>query len=425
MKIKPFFEPGPLEEYIARLSSCEIEPDPMVWSSLNHSLDSLNHKRKVRRLTLGGFTTFSILFISLFLSNLWIKPLQIAPYSALTQIIPLYSPPELPNHEAISAYIKTGVIPPLNKGQKKQADTFNTPQIASYPIPIEEEIIIQEEIPLPEEENLNATDELTINHTLSNQRTPNNSEYVHITYKDKTKNSWSLVGYVSPSFSRSLMNESEQTYSMNHMDIANLGGDVFIKKDMGDNFAFYSGISISPMGQNVNNLFLLQDQENKQIKRIKQNLPTKELSAIHTCNDIIADYSSKNKEDKERETDFSDGSFQVHQRFYYVQVPLIFSANYRAHYLNFEIKMGLAPGILINNKFEAYSFNGHESEQNIEERRLNLSALMAVSISYPITPHVDFIVEPNIQWYFNPLSKTYKVNHPQTSSIKLGVGYNF
>lgn len=424
MKIKPFFEPGPLEEYIARLSSCEIQPNPTVWSSLNSSLNSINHKRKIRRLTFAGFTTFSILFTSLFLSNLWIKPLQIAPYSANMQIIPLYSPPELPNHKIVSAYIKTKDTPLANTEIKK--NRAQPPLTLLVPPPIsDEEVVIEQQILEPEEVNPNEPNQPAISNGVINNYNPFNSEYVHIPYKRKEKNTWSLIGYLNPAFAPNLTDASGYTYTMNHMDIANFGGDVLFKKEMGENFALYSGISISPLGQNVNNLILLKDQENKQMKKIKQNNPFNEFSAIHTCNDIIADFSAKHKEDQEPNTDIASESYQIQQRFYYVQLPLIFSSNYKTQYFNFELKMGMATGILINNKFEAFYFNGYESERSVEERRLNLSALMAVSISYPITPRIDFIVEPNIQWYFNPLSKTHKVNYPKTSSIKLGVGYNF
>lgn len=426
MKIKPFFEPGPLEEYIAQLSSCEIEPNPKVWSSLNSSLDSINHKRKVRRLTLAGFTTFSMLFISFFISQLWVLPIQITPYSTNMQIIPLYSPPQLPDHLAISAYIKTKEPQPVNKEVNKTADTLSLPLLVPQPI-FEEEVVTQQEVLKPEEEDVNETDQLAINQVANNRNAYSNTDHVHVGYKSSKniKSSWSLIGYFNPAFSSNIIGTSGQTYTMNHMDIANFGGDVLFKKEMGENVALYSGISISPLGQNVNNLILLKDQENKQIKQIKQNNPIHEFSAINTCNDIIADFSSKHKGDREANTNITSESYQIQQRFYYVQLPLILSSNYKTQYFNFELKMGLATGILINNKFEAYYFNGHESEKNIEERRLNLSALMAVSISYPITPHVDFIVEPNIQWYFNPLSKTYRITHPKTSSIKLGVGYNF
>ncbi|MDD2279938.1 MAG: hypothetical protein PHS05_12845, partial [Bacteroidales bacterium] len=115
----------------------------------------------------------------------------------------------------------------------------------------------------------------------------------------------------------------------------------------------------------------------------------------------------------------------LQQRFYYMQVPFIVSSNVRAGIFDIEFKLGCAAGVLVNNKFKVFSTRGNFTGKTEEIRKYNASAIAAVSVSIPVTHQVDLIVEPNIQLHFNPLNYNYAITYPFTSSIKVGVGYNF
>ncbi len=426
--MQPFFEPGPFEEYIAQLSSFRAQPPRSVWKGIDQQLNRLARRKRILNLVYSATAASVLIVIGLGGSKFLMTSSEIQPYSLHSGILPIYTPIELPprnivkvvDHTPIAIQYYTKAVEAVS-GNTQFAEALTDNNLLTNPEPINHEPIVESEV----FQNQDSSHAKAFYPSAKDYNTDYSKDVKIIERKRSSqKSSWSLIGYFAPTFLSSAQAPNSQPHNIELPPIMNIGGDILFSKRINETFSLYSGVSVSPTGQNVNNLLLLKDQEAKQIRKFKNQKSMPESVIQDKCAMEIADFSDALKENKSQPTTL-EHPMQLQQQFYYVQIPIIVASKFRMAPLSFELKLGGAAGILINNRFESYNQDGQFMEKTEEDRWLNISTLAAVSISYPITPHVDLIVEPHLQWYFNPLSHSYRINHPATASLKFGLGYNF
>lgn len=426
--MQPFFEPGPFEEYIAQLSSFRAQPPRSVWKGIDQQLNRLARRKRILNLVYSATAASVLIVIGIGGSRFLMTRTEIQPFYLHSGILPIYAPIELPprniakvvDHTPTASQYYTKDIEPIS-GNSQFTEAFTNHFDQTIQEPIDKEDIVESK----NFQSEYSSQGKTIFPPVEQFNTAYAQDVKIIERKrNSQKSSWSLIGYFAPTFLSSAQAPNSQPHNIELPPIMNIGGDILFSKRINETFSLYSGVSVSPTGQNVNNLLLLKDQEAKQIRKFKNQKPMPESVIQDKCAMEIADFSGAMKENKSQPTAL-EYPMQLQQRFYYVQIPIIVASKFRMAPLSFELKLGGAAGILINNRFESYNQDGQFMEKTEEDRWLNISTLAAVSISYPITPHVDLIVEPHLQWYFNPLSHSYRINHPATASLKFGLGYNF
>lgn len=421
-----FYKPGPFEEYIAKLSAISTCPIPDAWEGISKELDKLDSQKRLRIIK-----TFSIAACILILISIGVPTLIITSSKIL--------PSEF-SHKITHSFEKTKVLPTITASSIAYATKSNSKDKISLvlqtsnavnceslaPFIEEESEIVEESVPLNTEDKDADKKAMQLLAQSGNINNINKGSVTITSTKKKTgKNPWSLIGYLNPALSHNAYRAFNSQQNPNETGDWMIGGDLLFRRKIGETFSIYSGVSISPTGQDINNLILLKNQSNDV-----------DMSNLHanTSNSIIyPDNSSTTISNLSNQSNISEplphssleNTVNIQQRFYYMQIPFIVSSNVSAGIFDIEFKLGCAAGILVNNKFELYGTRGHYTGKTEEIKKYNASAIAAISVSIPLTRQVDLIVEPNIQLYFNPLNHNNSMTHPFASSVKVGVGYSF
>ncbi len=418
-----FYEPGPFEDYIAKLSAISAKPVPDAWEEISAQLDVLARHKRLRIVRIMSLAACMLILISVSVPMLIISSSQILP-TQLTETVSLskdrIKPQPISNEQITTEttisnqdsyksspqYLETQIAPSI--------DTSNMPtEVVSY----KTETDIMAETTRKKEE---------VDEFLELSKRNINTDEVSVTDKKKKNlNSWSIIGYLNSSFSYHTYGAFNYKQNPNETGAWMIGGDLLFRKKFGKYFSVYSGISISPTGQNISNLILLKNKSNEEGMEYLYANTSYGMVSLDDNAVAISNFSNLPNAPENLLRSAQVNTANLQQRFYYMQVPLIVSSNVSAGIFDIEFKLGAAAGLLVNNKFEVYSTRGHFTGKTEEIRKFNASALGAVSVSVPVTHQVDLIVEPNIQIYFNPLSYNYAITYPFATSIKVGVGYNF
>lgn len=68
-----FYEPGPYEEFVGKLSSISVKPNPKTWEAINSRLDEIALSRKksiIKRLSLAASILLLVgVSLSIFIIN--------------------------------------------------------------------------------------------------------------------------------------------------------------------------------------------------------------------------------------------------------------------------------------------------------------------------------------------------------------------
>ena len=241
----------------------------------------------------------------------------------------------------------------------------------------------------------------------------------------KEASSWSLVAFLNPTFS--YHTTAALNYKLNPSETGAwmMGGEVLVRKEISDYFAVYSGVIFNPTGQNIKDLILL---KNSGADSDMEFLFANTSFGMVTLDDrtvAISNFSNLTNASDDVLKSSSINTAELKQRFYYMEIPLIFSTSFKKGFLDVEIKLGCAAGVLIDNKFEVISRDGHFIGKTENIRPHNASALGAISLSIPFSNQLNLIVEPSARLNLYPLSYSYDATYPFSASVKVGMGYRF
>ncbi|MDD2278103.1 MAG: hypothetical protein PHS05_03490, partial [Bacteroidales bacterium] len=257
-----FYKPGPFEDYIAKLSAISTCPIPDVWEGISKELDRLDSHKKLRIIKFVSIAACMLILISIGVPTLIISSSKILP-SEFSHKLTLSSnriePLQPLTASSIAFVTKTNleneVMPKLQINNKNE--DFDNDFIP----PIEEVEVLKSEAPLANEDKEANKNTMPLLATIGNINNNNKGE-VTITkaIEKKGKKSWSLIGYLNPAFSYHTYGAFNYKQNPSETGAWMLGGDLLFRKKIGSYFSLYSGISISPTGQNIDNLILLKNQ---------------------------------------------------------------------------------------------------------------------------------------------------------------------
>lgn len=417
-----FYEPGPFEDYIAKLSAISAKPVPDAWEEISAQLDVLARHKRLRIVKIMSLAACMLILISVSVPMLIISSSQFLP-TQLTETVSLSrdrNEPQPISNEQITTETtisnQPNYITPPQQSETPIASSIEALNVSNEVANFENKTTVFAE----------ATQEKEEIEFLELSKKNINTDEVSVTDKKKKNlNSWSIIGYLNSSFSYHTYGAFNYKQNPNETGAWMIGGDLLFRKKFGKYFSIYSGISISPTGQNISNLILLKNKSNEEGMEYLYANTSYGMVSLDDNAVAISNFSNLPNAPENLLRSAQVNTANLQQRFYYMQVPFIVSSNVSAGIFDIEFKLGAAAGLLVNNKFEVYSTRGHFTGKTEEIRKFNASALGAVSVSVPVTHQVDLIVEPNIQIYFNPLSYNYAITYPFATSIKVGVGYNF
>lgn len=425
-----FYKPGPFEEYIAKLSAISTCPIPDAWEGISKELDKLDSQKRLRIIKTFSIAACILILISIGVPTLIITSSKILPSEFSHKITHSYEKTKtLPTITAQS--IAYGAKPNSKDKISLVLQTSNEVNSENFPPFLEEEEeeeeteMTENAVPLSTEDKDADKKAMQLLAQSGNIININKGSVTITSTKKKTgKNPWSLIGYLNPALSHNAYRALNSQQSPSETGAWMIGGDLLFRRKIGEFFSIYSGVSISPTGQDINNLILLKNQSGDvDMNNLHANASNRTVYPNNSST-TISNFSDQSNISEPLPHSSLENTVNIQQRFYYMQIPFIVSSNVSAGIFDIEFKLGCAAGILVNNKFEVYGTRGRYTGKTEEIRKYNASAIAAISVSIPVTRQIDLIVEPNIQLYFNPYQNK-SMTHPFASSVKVGVGYSF
>lgn len=420
------FKPGPYEEFVGKLSSISVRPENDTWDAISRRLDKDDMHRK--RL---AFKRFSVAAGIILLIGLSLGPLLIVENMTLSEELTIIS------NSNVSPYNIYKEYPVIETEEIVLSDALKTARVPIQPTTIDEPIRnsdfnTREPISevsclpfvLPNRKTDNQPQHLRLN---SKQISQSNTTDMRKPAKNSTasKGDWSVVAFVNPSYS----SHTSAALDFNQQPIETgtwmWGGEVLVKRKINRYLSVYSGILVSPIGQEMNNLLLLRSSSKySDMTKLEANTSLGNVS-LKNSQVGVSNFSTLTSASEKVLGSSSIDKANLRQRFYFMEIPLMVSAGFRKGALNIEVKIGCAAGVLIDNKFEVRS-NGSEFIGSTDDvRRYNTSALGSINFSFPVNNQVSLMVEPSLRLNLRPLSYSHAATYPFTASVKFGMGYRF
>jgi hypothetical protein len=234
---------------------------------------------------------------------------------------------------------------------------------------------------------------------------------------------WTISTYFSPSYSYHTKGFSELTYYSNQHGAWMWIGEVLAKRKLSKRFSLHTGLSLSPSGQNIENIILLTSSKvNKDMAILMASTTYGRVSLDNQLFGVI------------NPTDISNAPYSVvknsaldqarlSQRLYYLEIPLVISYSLFAQSTEFEFKLGASAGVLVGNRFilsgNSKKFYGEMEGVN----RYNSSLLAGICIATPIGRNINLLLEPSIRLGTKSLVYDSKFTYPFSTSFKVGLSY--
>ncbi|MDX9769498.1 MAG: hypothetical protein RBT19_04000 [Tenuifilaceae bacterium] len=412
-----FYEPGPYDDFVSKLSAMRANPAHEVWSDICKQLDEADCRRRkiVLWRTLGSVAGLAIIvsFVAthfLFFSS---------------------------NNSNLLASEKAHFYLPENNQIKPNAKIPSTRSIF-LDIPPKQHVLVENR-----NDSIASSDELS---TVYQPLTPKSSsvaiesELVAINKIPSgiarpeslvnegggMQNKWTVQAYINPLYSAHTMSAFLDDGIQNERGTWLWGGEVQLRKAINKRFAFITGVAFNPTGQNVSEVLMLQsNSKSADITAMFVNTTYGPVSLESPRIGISNVYNiGKGSEDILKSSSISSATLK--QRFHHVEIPIMLSTRWKFKGFDIDLRFGGAVGVLVNNSFKVATPFGDFVGQTSGVRNLNAAALGAVSIGMPLTPKVNLVVEPYFRLGLLSMYKNSDIpSYPFNASVRFGVGYRF
>lgn len=407
-----FYEPSEFEEFTSKLAQGCVNPPLKVWTYIANDLNNKKtskHRRLILNFSVAASVALTLSFSYYWLLNSEIKINPIAQISESNISIststptPQFDPIEKEKNTVIQKIISNTKVDSLEGEQYQMPSDY---QIQSNIEPIKINKIHQ---PISRGINLASLNQTQINEEVKG--TPSRKSML---------NGWSISGMVSPTFTQvsgfNRYNKPEQTKGLWLWS-----GEIVFKKKISNWFSIQSGIGISPMGQIVNDLYVISSNEPDNLidkLNASTSLGIVGLNSKYfavTNYDGFVDYGvSTNKT-------FNYSKANLEQRLYYLELPVVFAAKLGNLFPNISIKTGVSAGYLITNEFKLASNIVSITGKNDIKNRYAFSTISSLEYSLPLGRGVNMLLEPSIKINLIPIEHQAINRFPLTFNMKIGL----
>jgi len=215
------------------------------------------------------------------------------------------------------------------------------------------------------------------------------------------------------------------TNSKSHQNESGLiswGANVSFKRSFKKNLEIESGISYSPFGQQIKNIYFVSYSPYDSQVTANQGLETSlgNLPIPLASNSRLMYISQVNV----FETDVSNaGTFKrvnVTQILGYVEIPVLLVKKVNLNKYNIQFKGGLVSGFLVNNKMEVYGRDFTMSGKTDGVNVFDMSLVGSFGLSYPIYNNVKLTLDPTFKYSLRSINSSLGKTHPFSTFIKIG-----
>jgi len=248
---------------------------------------------------------------------------------------------------------------------------------------------------------------------------------------DANNSRWSIGGRVSPVYSyRSLDGEyfanPDETvdasfFDQNEEGITTVAGGISLDYQFNKRLSLGSGMFISRIGQQNNNVLAYNDPEFSNMYKLASSSgsvsvnPVKFENAIQkpvaiTKDSVPGDY-------------LITGSFV--QNLDYLEIPFVLKYQVIESKISLQLMGGLSPGILVNNR-SYFQLDGEKLQTGTTEdiNPFIYNSIVGLGLSYSLSEKLTFNMEPSFKYALTPANSSTGINyHPYSFSWFTGISY--
>ena len=412
-----FYEPGPYEEFVGKISTAKAKPSDAVWSNVSQRLDEIQRRKKIRLLYFvsGYAATFLLIggLTFLFFNNADNQDFKNYPLADIHEL----KIKSLPSHGVNISGIKRPSPLPINFVRRKvesqsPIDVVRTVDLANRLEPINSvkgvHLMHNEHV-----ENSSALRPVKKNRSNEN---PTEKHNLHTPLRGR---GWTLAIYSNPYFSSNTSIINHQLGITKEMGLWMWGGEVQLTKRITENIGLVFGLAVTPTGQKSSDILMYNQgsvSRNKELLSAVTNYGMVSVSTLHLEKPMQSNGA------KSSPVSLSDLSQQI----YHIEVPFMFTTNFKVDRVGVEFRIGGAAGMLIHNKFEVQNEFGDFVGQTQGVKPYSVSAISAVNVSVPIVNRLSLVVEPYFRLGLVSFSgQANTATYPFNASVRLGLGYSF
>lgn len=242
----------------------------------------------------------------------------------------------------------------------------------------------------------------------------------------------SLSGHIAPGYSSgtyrsSMKNSKGAAYSKDQMNgIFNMSGGLKVAMTTGKRLSVQTGVFYTQTGQRT-------DESNIYVARTtllngnhsgKNNFSTP-LGQIRGSNLVDATVYKSDGITGLSSREATTGN--IKQLFGALEIPIIVKYRLNNNKVKFSVLGGISNSILVSNRTYLNYQNTRESLGKTDDiRSFNMSTDLGISVEYPISRKIKFILEPGFKYYLQSISENDAINFkPYTFSFSTGIGIDF
>lgn len=416
-----FFKPGDYEDFVFRLASLRVRPPADAWYAIVERQANAKAKRN-RVLTAFSVAASIIAFVGLGIVSLQLSDFMAEPENQYSQLAVsgnslsrvLTDPFEEPALLLSKGYLGRARID-LNSqvpvdlvDTKKDAGELNT---LSRVIPIAQANVIR-------------NDKVPAFQFVAEYRTQSESSLKNPVQKQGVS-PWSFSAYLAPSYSYHTQGFSDLNYYSNERGAWMWSADITAKRRISRKLSFHTGLSLSPNGQNINDIILLTS--NKVNLEIAVMMASTTYGKVSLDNQLfgVLNSSEISKAPSSVVKNSAMNKAMLRQRLYYIEAPLLLSYSLYTNMAEFELKFGASAGVLVGNRFILSGNNKKFYGKTEGVNPFNAALLAGVCISTPIGDDINLLLEPTFRLSAVSLNYNERRTFPFSSSFKVGLNYRF
>jgi hypothetical protein len=406
-----YYEPSEFEEFTSKLAQGCVNPPSKVWTNIEKEL---NNKRVLRhRHFIVSLSAAASIAIILSLGSYWLMKSN--------TINPTFA--QISESNDIS-FANTPTD--LREPNTKKLITENSQVVSKTTIESSEEkpnhrttdFLIQN---LLKPREIKIIKPIISNHTNLYNKTLSAS----IVSKEKNPlrksllNGWSISGMVSPTFTQvSSINKFSRPEQTQGLWL--LSGEVVFKKKISKWFSIQSGLGLSPIGQMVNDLYVIRSNEPDNLIDKLNASTSLGIVGLNSKYFAVTNYDGFVEYGINTNKTFNYSKANLEQRLYYIELPVVFAAKLGNLFPNISIKTGVSAGYLITNDFKLASNLVSISGKNDIKNRYAFSTISSLEYSLPIGKRINMLLEPSIKINLIPIEERALNNFPLTFNLKIG-----
>ncbi|MBN1990947.1 MAG: hypothetical protein JW783_16205 [Bacteroidales bacterium] len=412
-----FYEPieNPEDKVIASLSALEVKPPMLVWRNISSSLDSKRHKKLAKGVTLAAAAAVSAIvgIGSMLLAGADLRvdsrPLEMARLSSseLPHVQLNANTASLPKPQTTySAPVTSQIVP-------NTATSNSVGNKAIEPQPLRMALL---ESRLPKG-------------TIAHKPFPSflvNEVKLPATQEKRAlapvKNPWRLSFSGAPVYAFHSDGAFNQFKTDNEAGIWSWGFDLLVGYQTRKGFSLHTGIAISPIGQHVGDVFLVDPNYGTvKVKNYKGASTSLGYVTLSNTQQRLFDYPDMVKVSAESLKKSSVNLVAVQQTLSYLEIPVLVAKSFEGKYGSFFLRTGMSVGVLIGNKAEVFGANNSLNGKTVGINYYSYSWIGSLGFAIPVYGKVNLLVEPTFKLWLVPVNAPLGVSYPFSTTVKAGI----